>query len=64
MTEIYLFLKENAIVFCGNTKVRAQPGDTILCEPEEVHGLNNDTDNDFLFVVFKINAKYEDMYRI
>ena len=64
MTEIYHVLKGNAIVFCGDTKVRAQSGDTLLCEPGEVHGLDNDTDNDFLFVVFKINANDEDMYWI
>lgn len=64
MTEVYHIIKGNAVVFCGDTKVRAQPGDTLLCEPGEVHGLDNDTDNDFLFVVFKINANDEDMYWI
>ena len=64
MIEIYHILKGNALVFCGDTKVRAQPGDTLLCEPKEVHGLVNDTDEDFQFVVFKINAIDEDMYWI
>ena len=62
MKEIYHILKGNAIVFCGDKRVRANPGDTLLCEPKEVHGLVNDTDEEFLFVVFKINANDEDMY--
>ena len=60
MVEIYHVLKRNAVVFCGETRVKAQPGDTILCEPGEVHGVVNDTDEEFQFVVFKINAKDDD----
>ena len=62
MIEIYHILQGNAVVFCGDTRVRAHPGDTLLCEPGEVHGVVNDTDESFQFVVFKINAKDEDMY--
>lgn len=62
MKEIYHILEGNSIVFCGSTRVRAKPGDTLLCEPGEVHGVVNDTDKDFLFVVFKIDAKDDDMY--
>lgn len=61
MTEVYHILKGNAVVFCGETRVRAAPGDTLLCEPGEVHGLVNDTDEPFLFAVFKINAKDDDL---
>ena len=64
MTEIYHVIKGNAIVFCGDIRVRTQPGDTLLCEPGEVHGLENDTDEEFLIIVFKINAMDEDMYWI
>ena len=62
MKEIYHILQGNAIIFCGDTRVRAEPGDTLLCEPGEVHGVVNDTDEDFLFAVFKINAKDDDMF--
>ena len=62
MIEVYHILKGNAIVFCGNTRTRAEPGDTLLCEPREVHGLINDTDEDFLFVVFKMNTKDDDTF--
>jgi quercetin dioxygenase-like cupin family protein len=62
MTEIYHVIKGNAIVFCGDKRIRSQPGDTLLCESGEVHGLENDTKEDFLIIVFKINAIDEDMY--
>ena len=62
MTEIYHILKGNAIVFCGETRTKTQRGDTIMCEPYEVHGVVNDTDEEFLFVVFKINANDQDIY--
>ena len=61
MIEIYHILEGNAIVFCGDLRSRVKPGDTLLCEPKEVHGVVNDTDEDFVFVVFKINAKDDDM---
>ena len=61
MIEIYHILQGNADIFCGDTRLRVQPGDTLLCEPGEVHGLVNDTDEDFLFAVFKINAEDEDL---
>jgi len=60
MKEVYHVLKGSAIIFCGETRVRAQPGDTLLCEPGEVHGVVNDTDEEFLFAVFKIDADDED----
>jgi len=60
--EIYHILKGKAVVFCGDARVRAQPGDTLLCDHGEVHGVVNDTDEEFLFAVFKINAKDDDMY--
>ena len=60
MTEVYHVLKGNAVVFCGDKRVRSQPGDTLLCEPGEVHGVVNDTNEDFQFAVFKINANDED----
>ena len=61
MKEIYHVLKGNAIVFCSDIRVRVQPQDTILCEPGEVHGVVNDTDETFQIVVFKINAKEDDI---
>ncbi|MDG6221738.1 MAG: cupin domain-containing protein [Candidatus Bathyarchaeota archaeon] len=62
MKEVYHILKGNAIVFCGDSRVRVQPHDTILCEPGEIHGVVNDTDELFQIVVFKMNAKDDDIH--
>ena len=60
--EIFHILNGNAILFFGNKRFRAQKGDTFFCEPGEVHGVINDTDEEFLLLVFKIDAKENDRY--
>ena len=60
--ETYYVLKGKAILFCGDKRFRARQGDALLCEPGEVHGVVNDTDEEFLLLVFKINAKDDDLY--
>ncbi len=60
--ETYYILKGKAILFCGDERFRARQGDAFLCEPGEVHGVINDTDEEFLLLVFKINAKENDSY--
>ncbi|NIR86256.1 cupin domain-containing protein [Candidatus Bathyarchaeota archaeon] len=60
--ETYYILKGKAILFCGDKRFRARKGDAFLCEPGEVHGVINDTDEEFLLLVFKINAKENDSY--
>lgn len=61
MIEIYHILKGNAVIFCGEIRIRTQLGDNLLFEPREVHGVENNTDEDFQFVVFKINVKDGDI---
>jgi len=60
--EIYYILKGNAILFFGDKRFRAQQGDAFLCEPGEVHGVVNDSDEEFILLVFKIDAKEDDSY--
>lgn len=57
MIEIYHILKGKAIVFCGDTRVRTKPGDTLLCESREVHGVINNTNEEFQFAVSKSTQK-------
>ncbi len=47
-------------VIGGNT-VDLEPGDTLTCEPNEVHETRNDGDVPFTYVVFKTNAVAGDM---
>ena len=61
-TEIYHILEGNAILFIGDERIRAKERDTFLCEAGEVHGVINDTEEEFLILVFKINAKEDNSY--
>lgn len=58
--EIFYILKGNAILFFGDRKIEAKPGDVFLCEPNDVHGVINDSNEEFSLLVFKINEKEDD----
>jgi len=60
--ETYYVLKGKAILSCGDKRFRARQGDAFLCKPGEIHGVNNDTGEEFLLLVFKINTKENDIY--
>lgn len=62
--EIFYILKGNANLYFGDDKFRAQPGDTFLCEPGDVHGVINDSDEEFSLLVFKIDAQEDDKYNL
>jgi len=62
--EIFYILKGNAILYFGDYKFRTQPGDTFLCEPGDIHGVINDTDEEFSLLVFKIDAQEDDRYNL
>ena len=40
-----------------------RPGDIIFCKPNERHGIVNDSNSDFVVIVFKLNAAKDDIYR-
>ncbi|MFW6110508.1 MAG: cupin domain-containing protein [Thermoproteota archaeon] len=61
-TEIYHILQGSATLLIGEREFQAEPRETYLCEPGEIHGVINDTNEDFLILVFKINTKENDLY--
>jgi len=60
-TEIFYVLKGKAILCVGNDQSLRRPGDFIACNPNETHGIINDSNDDFVLVVFKLNATKDDM---
>lgn len=60
--EIFYVLKGNGILWVGNDRTRRKPGDFILCEPGEMHGVINDTNEELVWLNFKINAVKDDTY--
>ena len=61
-TEAFYVLEGRAILFVGNDRSARRPGDTILCKPNETHGVLNNSESDFVVVVFKLNATGDDTY--
>ena len=61
-TEIYHILQGSATLLIEDREFQAGPRETYLCEPGDIHGVINDTDEDFLILVFKINMKEDDLY--
>jgi len=61
-TELNYILQGNGILFFNKERIRTQPGDVIICEPGDIHGVINDTRDDFQFIVFKTNFVQNDIY--
>lgn len=61
-SEIFYILKGKGILFVGNDRTRRKHGDVIFCEPGELHGVINDTEREFVWLVFKINARKNDTF--
>lgn len=57
-TEVFFVLAEGSITIEGR-KVEAGPGDIIVCEPGEVHGMPL-VEEDFGFLVLKIDYRTDD----
>jgi len=57
-TEIFYVLGRGSITIDG-IKVAADPGDIIVCEPGEVHGMP-EIEEDFGFLVMKIDYREDD----
>ena len=54
-TEIAYVLQGSARYYVNGMKHEMHPGDTIVDEPEEPHYIQNDSDEEFTVLVFKIN---------
>lgn len=59
-TEFFYILCGNGVLFFDDNWVRAQPGDAFVCEPRDVHGVINDTRDEFRLMVFKTNFLQDD----
>jgi quercetin dioxygenase-like cupin family protein len=61
-TEVFYVLKGQSVLFVDKNYSTRRPGDTILCRPMETHGIVNNSDNDFVLAVFKLDATEDDTY--
>ena len=60
--EIFYIKGGSGILKLNEKEFRCQPDDFFLCEPEDVHEFINDTDEDFIILIFKTNETENDMF--
>ena len=61
-TEIFYFLNKNGFFIVNGKKFPVEEGDIIVIEPNDRHEVVNNTDNDFLYLAFKIKYNEDDFY--
>jgi len=52
--EVYIILKGNGIMKVNEAELEVKPGDVILNEPFDSHGLLNNSDSDMEILVFEV----------
>lgn len=61
-TEVYNVQKGKAILGIGQDRHEVSEGETLICEPGEIHYVINDSKVPFRLLVVKTNYKEEDTY--
>jgi quercetin dioxygenase-like cupin family protein len=61
--EIFYVRSGSGMLNLNGQEFRCKPDDFFLCEPGDVHEFINDTDDDFVILIFKTNEEEDtDMY--
>ena len=58
--EVIYILKGRGMMTIGDEVVHLHEGDTLTCEPEEIHSAENPYDEPFELIVFKTNWENDD----
>lgn len=61
-TEIFYFLNNNGFFIVNGTTILVEKNDIIVIEPNDLHEVVNNSDDDFLYIAFKINYDETDIY--
>ena len=61
-TEVFHVLAGCGTFVIDGRTVELEPGDTLTCQPREVHSTRNDGDQPFTYIVFKTNAQVGDIH--
>jgi quercetin dioxygenase-like cupin family protein len=60
--EFYYVLSGECAIAVNDVERVLHPGDMLLTEPGDVHGLRNDNENEFELLVFKTNVGKDDTF--
>ena len=61
-TEVFHVTGGRGAFVIDGRRVELAPGDTLLCQPGEVHSTINEADEPFCYVVFKTNVRAGDLH--
>ncbi|MET1414677.1 cupin domain-containing protein [Roseibium sp. HPY-6] len=61
-TEVFHVISGKGVFRIGGNQYDMEPGQTLTCEPFEVHSTENPFDFPFTYIVFKTNAVENDLY--
>ncbi|KXB08689.1 hypothetical protein AKJ56_00565 [candidate division MSBL1 archaeon SCGC-AAA382N08] len=61
-TEVYNIQRGNAILGIDDMDFKAEKGDTLICEPGQVHYVINDSSEKFRLLVIKTNYEEGDTF--
>ena len=61
-TEVFHILEGQGSFDIDGRTFELKPGDTLTCEPREVHNTKNPHDEPFVYIVFKTNVADDDLF--
>lgn len=61
-TEVFHVIRGSGTFVIEGKTIRMKLGDTLSCEPREIHTAKNDGDEPLVYVVFKTNAVADDIH--
>ena len=61
-TEIFYVRSGEAIMKFNNEEILAKKDDIFLCQPNDVHEVINNSDEEFVLLIFKTNEEPDDLY--
>lgn len=61
-TEVFYFLTDNGYWIINNQKRTFKIGDILVIEPGDKHSTINETDQDYIYLAFKIKYDPTDLY--
>lgn len=62
-TEVFYFLTDNGYRIVNNEKILPKKGDILVIEPNDMHTVVNDTDQEYVYLAFKVNYADNDLHR-
>lgn len=62
-TEVFYFLTDNGYRIVNNEKILPKKGDILVIEPNDMHTVVNDTDQEYIYLAFKVEYIDNDLYR-